>query len=295
MSSARLPEHGGSPPLAAAQDSTPAGPFVATMQVPHTAHLVPCAGCGALNGRSALTCWSCEADLLAIAPFAEAAPAMPAAEPIVELVVEPDPAAPAVDGRRGLHLVSRSSAPVSVHDAPTVAVPTPPLELPVLTVLVDDPALPAAARKAWYHDRPMIALALAAVALLAAAAGLRWLAPPPVQLPVPVSDLPAAPATPRADAAGERPFSVPAQGDDPDRASLSFPPINGASAVIAADPLNRGAARNRAPPARAVSAAPRPVPKPREIRETVSPPPAACTSNMAALGFCTLPPAAAKE
>ena len=83
--------------------------------------------------------------------------------------------------------------------------------------------------------------------------------------------------------------------DDPDRASLSFPPINGASAVIAADPPNRGAARNRAPPARAVSAAPRPVPKPREIRETVSPPPAACTSNMAALGFCTLPPAAAKE
>jgi hypothetical protein len=295
MSSARLPEHGGLPPLAAAPDPTPAGLFVAPTQVPHTAHLVPCAGCGALNGRSALTCWSCEADLLAVTPFAEAAPAIAAAELIVELVVESDPAAPAIDSRRGLHLVSRSSAPVSVQDAPTVAVPDPPLDLPVLAALVEGPALPAVARKAWYHDRPMIALALAAVALLAAAAGLRWLAPPPVAPPVRVSDFPSAPATPRADAAAERPFSVPAQGDEPDRASLSFPPINGAPAVTAADPPSRSAARNRALKARTVGAAPRPVPKPREIRETVSPPPAACTSNMAALGFCTLPSAAAKE
>lgn len=302
MSSARLPEHGGVPPLAEtpspspAPDCTPAGLFLAPAPGTHTAHLVPCSGCRALNGRSALTCWSCEADLLALAPVAQAAPAPVAALPIVELVVEPEPAAPAASaeasqGRRGLRLVSRSSAVVQVQDAPALAAPEHTLDLPVLTERVEDAAPLLPAQKAWHHDRTIIALLLIAVALLAAA-GLRWLAPPPA----PVAGIPSAPATPRVDAAVESPLGLPAQGGEPERASLPLPPVEVAPAAAAADPPAAPAARSRAaPPARVVTAAPRPVPKPREIRETVSPPPAACTSNMAALGFCTLPPATAKE
>ena len=306
MSSARLPEHGGVPPPAEtpgpvrAPDSTPAGLFVALAPAPHTAHLVPCSGCRALNGRSALTCWSCEADLLAPAPVAQAAPAPVAALPsieLVELVVEPDPAAPAASaeashGRRGLRLVSRSRAAVPVQDARALAAPEHTLDLPVLTERVEDAAPFPPAQKVWYRDRAMIALVLAAIALLAAAAGLRWLAPPPE----PVAGTASAPATPRAEAAVEPPRWLPTQAAEPERASLSFPPVEVAPAAATAEPPAAPAARSRAPPpARVVTAAPRPVPKPREIRETVSPPPAACTSNMAALGFCTLPPAGAKE
>lgn len=302
MSSARLPEHGGSPLLAAAPGLAPAPdslPSIRPSLGAHPAHLLPCAGCGALNGRSALTCWSCEADLLAFAPFAPPGPAIAAAEPLVELVVEPEPAAPgasaeAADGRRGLHLVSRGSGPASVQAAPALAAPEPTLDLPVLTELVEHAVLVPPERNAWHHERPMIALALAVIALLAAAGGLRWLAPPPG--PEPVASRPSAPGASRADADVERPFSAPAQKAEPERASLSFPPVEAAPAAAAADPPAPTAARSRAaPPAHVVSAAHRPVPKPREIRETVSPPPAACTSNMAALGFCTLPPAAAKE
>lgn len=304
MSSARLPEQGGVPPLvetpgpAPAPDSTPAGLFLAPTLGPHTAHLVPCSGCGALNGRSALTCWSCEADLLALAPVAQAVPAPAAVEPpIVEFVVEPEPAAPAASaevshGRRGLHLVSRSSAPVSVPDAPTLAAPEHTIELPVLTERVEDVAPLPPAQKAWHHDRALIALVLAAAALLAAAAGLRWLAPPPL----PAAGIPSVPPTPRADAAVEPPLLTPAQISEPERASLPFPPVEVAPDAATTKPPAPAAARSRVlPPTRTVSAAPRPPPKPREIRETVSPPPAACTSNMAALGFCTLPPATAKE
>jgi hypothetical protein len=297
MSSARLPEHGGLPLLAAAPgpapalDSTPAGLFRSS----HTAHLVPCSGCGALNGRSALACWSCEADLLALAPFALAGPAAAAAEaPIVERVVEPAPAAGtevSSDGRHGLHLVARGSGPAAVHAATAVAAPGHTLDLPVLTALVEDTPRVAREHKARYHQRPMIGLALAAFALLAAAAGMRWLWSPPA----PIAGLPST-AAPRAEAALERPFSLPAQGGEPELARLSFPPVEVAPEASAADPPARKAARSQpAAPVRTPSAAPRPVPKPREIRETVSPPPAACTSNMAALGFCTLPPAPAKE
>ena len=303
MSSARWPEHGGSPLLAAAPGLAPAPdslPFIRPSLGAPSAHLLPCAGCGALNGRSALACWSCEADLLALAPVAQAAQAPVAAPPIVELVVEPEPAALAASaeashGRRGLRLVSRSSAAVPAQDAPALAAPEHMLDLPVLTERVEEAASLPPAQKAWRHDRAMIALVLAAVALLAAAAGLRWLAPPPE----PVAGIPSAPATPLIGAAVEPPGWVPTPGAEPERARLSFPPVELAPAAATAEPPAAPAApaaRSRAlPPARVVTAAPRPVPKPREIRETISPPPAACTSNMAALGFCTLPPATAKE
>jgi hypothetical protein len=308
MSSARLPEHGGLPPIAAAPGTAPAPDAVPVGLLPaptpelHTTHLVPCAGCGALNGRSALVCWSCEADLLALAPFPRPLPVPASVEPpAAELAVAPEPAAPAASaealgGRHGLHLVSTGNDAALVQVVPAAAPPEHTLDLPVLTALVEDPPWVKREQKAWYRDRPMIALALAAIALLAAAAGLRWLAPPPVPVAVPVAEIPLAPATPRADAAALPSFAVPALIEEPAPASLSFPPIEVAPVAVAADPPARGAARSRAvPPARTVSATPRPVPKPREIRETVSPPPAACTSNMAALGFCTLPPAAAME
>ena len=309
MSSARWPEHGGSPLLAAAPGLAPAPdslPFIRPSLGAPSAHLLPCAGCGALNGRSALACWSCEADLLALAsfaPFVPPVPAMAAVEPlvehVVEHVVEPEPAAPgasaeAADGRRGLHLVSRGGAPASVQPAPTLAAPELTPDLPVLTTVVEPAVLVPPERNDSHHERPMLAraLALAAIVVLAVVGWVRWPAPPPG----PVASMASAPAVSRVDAAVERPFSAPAQDAEPDRASLSFPPVEGAPEAAAADPPAPSAAPSRAaPPAPVVSAAHRPVPKPREIRETVSPPPAACTSNMAALGFCTLPPAAAKE
>ncbi|MEQ1685232.1 MAG: hypothetical protein ABL916_16420, partial [Burkholderiaceae bacterium] len=271
----------------------------------HPPHLVPCVACGALNGRSALACWSCEADLIALAPFAQ-----PAANRQADHPVEPAPAATTVtvtveasDGRRGLHLVSRGEAPVSIETAPAMPVPAELPDLPVLTALVEDtalsedtatgPAAPAPLLKARRPDRPMIAVAFVAFALLAAAAGLRWFAP------VPAVVLPAGPAPAaltRDEARLERPFAAPAPVGAPDAAELTFPPVDVAPGAATTVPPTRAATRNRAaPPPRAPSAAPRPAPKPREIRETISPPPAACTSNMAALGFCTLPPASTKE
>lgn len=315
MSSARLPGHGGSTPFAAgrppaAQHSVAAGLLLAQTLAPRTAHLVPCAGCGALNGRSALACWNCEAELLAPSPFAQtvvapvAAPALASVEPIVERAAEPEsePLAPAIgatpfEGRQGLHLVTRESAAASVQAVPAApaAAPEHTLDLPVLTALLDDTPLPPRRRKSWHLHGPVVGLAFAAITLLAAAAGLRWLVPPPVPAALPLADVLPAPPTSRADAALERPFAAPVQGGEPDRASLSFAPLEVTPAAPAADRPTRTAARSRPAPPRAVSPPARALPKPREIRETVSPPPAACTSNIAALGFCTLAPGPAKE
>lgn len=307
MSSARLPEYGGSTPLVAAPgpapapDYTPAGLFPASATMtPHTAHLLPCAGCGALNGRSALTCWSCEAELVALAPFAQPAPRRPAEPPAEPAPVATAVAAEAVEGRRGLHLVSRGDSPATIQAPPSTPPPADMLDLPVLTARVEvqapyqTPAPAARALKTRRPDRPMIALVLVAVALLAGAASLRWFAPPP--MPVPLARPLPAPAAPRDEAGLERPFAAPAAGDASDDSNLSFPPSEVAPGPVAPARPARATPRSRPePPPRAVSAAPRPAPKPREIRETISPPPAACTSNMAALGFCTLPPASAKE
>lgn len=300
MSSARLPEHEGSTTFVAtpapppAPDARSAGLVLAPALAPHTAHLVPCAGCGALNGRSALACWSCEADLLALAPFAQSARA--AVEPVAKHVVEPETAVPvasagASDIRLRLHLVSRNGAAVSVEAEPAAAEPEHTIALPVLTELVEDTPVVPQAQQPWRRHRPMIALTLAAIALLAAAAGLRWLVPPPG-----VAGVASAPTVQRAEAAVERPFSSPTQGDKPDRANLSFPPVDVVPARAAADsPAHSTAHSTTTSRARTPNSSTRPIPKRREIRETVSPPPAACTSNLAALGFCTLPPAAAKE
>lgn len=277
----RLPP---APPL----DTTPGALLPAPALAAHPPHLVPCVVCGALNGRSALACWTCEADLIAAAPFAR-----PATNRPVEPAVEPAPSAGVVtvtapggaaDGRRGLHLVSRGEAPESIEAAPSLPARTDAPDLTVLTALLEGevplPAQAALPLKARRRGRPLISLAVLACALLAAAAGLRWFAP----VPGPLSGPSPAAAAPQLEGARlERPFRAPAPSVASDATELSFPPVE----VVP---------RRLAPPPSAwVSAAPRPAPKPREIRETISPPAAACTSNMAALGFCTLPPASAKE
>ena len=276
-------------------------------------HLVPCGQCSALNGRSALVCWACEADLLAFGPFASAAPARapepaPVAVPVVyeQTVVE---YAGAADGHRGLPLVSRVGTPASIQPAPARPAPEFSRELPVLTMLVEEPVLahepvPAEPRARRPYPGPMIALAIAVVLLLLIAASLRWrgvpAAPPP---PIAGNAVPVG-------AAAERPFASPAQGSTPDDTRLSFAPREAAPADAAADAVADRPARVSA---RAKPAAPaRSVSKARETRPTVAqavdvllppaPPvrqrngaPAPCTSNMVALGFCTLEPASAKE
>ena len=276
-------------------------------------HLVPCGQCSALNGRSALVCWACEADLLAFGPFASAAPARapepaPVAVPVVyeQTVVE---YAGAADGHRGLPLVSRVGTPASIQPAPARPAPEFSGELPVLTMLVEEPVLahepvPAEPRARRPYPGPMIALAIAVVLLLLIAASLRWrgvpAAPPP---PIAGNAVPVG-------AAVERPFASPAQGSAPDDTRLSFAPREVAPADAAADAVADRPARVSA---RAKPAAPaRSVSKARETRPTVAqavdvllppaPPvrqrngaPAPCTSNMVALGFCTLEPASAKE
>ncbi len=299
MSSARRPEHGESTPLRVPPftGGVPAlGPMAAEwlLAPPLSArppHLVPCARCAAFNGRSALVCWSCEADLLAAAPFAPAAPAGPPVDP----AVEPEPTgvgrADAAEGRRGLRLVATAVTP-TLAPAPAAAVAVAPADtadLPVLTALVEDAALAPRWHKTQHRQRPLIALSLVALALLAAAAGLRWSAPAPVASPRP------APTAAPADAAPERPFEPPGESSAPDRASLSFEPVEVAPAAASVDRPARAARGRPAPPARAVSATPRPAGPPRENREMISPPPPPCTSNMAALGFCTLQPASPKE
>lgn len=251
-----------------------------------------------------MLCWACEANLLALAPLAAVAPPRPP-EPVLvpvvvqqQTVVEGDGTA---GGQRGLHLVARVGALVSVQAAATPPAPDPTVELPVLTTQVEAPApLPFEVKARQPYPAPMIALACAAVLLLVVAAGLRWRGAPAVVA-----------SPPLAGAALERPFATPAQGQAPDAASLSFParevapddasvdrqvaaPAHAKAAVTPA----RAAAKAREPRTAAALAAARapivllPSVPPARPRNAA---PATCTSNMAALGFCTLEPASAKE
>ena len=316
MSSARRPDHVGSVALVVSPaqrtdpvlDSMPAEllPEPSALAAPPS-HLVPCGRCGALNGRSAMVCWGCEADLLALLPFAHVAPPRQP-EPVVvpavhqQTVVEREGSA---DGQRGLHLVSRVGEPLSVRPAPLPTGPGRFAELPVLTTQVGDPGpAPAALKARLRYPPPVIALALAVVALLlVVAAGLRWWGAPAGPPPMAGNAVPVG-------AAAERPFASPAQGGAPDDTRLSFLPREVAPTNAAAE---AAAERQARVPARAKPPAPaRTGGKVRETRPAVAqavdvlvpsaPPvrqrnaaPANCTSNMAALGFCTLEPASAKE
>lgn len=306
MSSARRPEHGGAtalgvpaaPHAEADFDLRPAAwPEAAPAACPP--HLVPCAECAALNGRSALVCWSCEADLLAPRPRPSVAP--PRVDVVVPVfrelaVVERDDV---VDGRRGLHLVSRTGAQASVPPVLEPAVPAFEMELPVLTSEVQGPPMPAPTsapasvepRSRVRFPTPMIALAFAAVVVVIVAASLRWHGPSPG------ASLPPATTAARVDAAFDRPFATPSASDMPDRTRLAFPAVEVAPYTAIPDRAEPVSARSKAGAASA-----RPSGRVREGRSAVDPAvrtrataPATCTSNMAALGFCTLEPAPAKE
>lgn len=311
MSSARRPEHGGSaapgalgvPHAAVEFDSLPA----ALPESPLAAcppHLLPCVQCAALNGRSALVCWSCEADLLAPRPQpAVLPPRGDGVVPVVHEVVaaERDDAA---DGRRGLHLVSRTGTPVSVLTVIEPVEPAFEVELPVLMSEVQEPPMPMrvptsasaslkpGSRLRW-PPPPMVALALAAVALVLVAASLRWRAPSQAASP-PLTTTAATAARPSA--ALDRPFATPASVDEPDAARLSFPSREVVPEAPVANPAERVVVHGKA------GASARPSGRAREGRSAIEPTvrarataPAPCTSNMAALGFCTLEPPSAKE
>ena len=320
MSSARRPEHGGATALGvpaaphsnAEFDSRPA----ALPEAPLAAcppHLVPCAECAALNGRSAQVCWSCEADLLTPRPRPAVVPLR--ADTVVPAVHEPAVAErdDMADGRRGLHLVSRTGTPASVLPAFEPGEPAFEVELPVLTSEVQGPPAMAMASATASASAtatatatssvepssrprfppPMVALAFAAVVLVIVAASLRSHAPPPTASP-PRTTTAAAWALP--DAAFDRPFAAPAPGEVSGATRLSFPALEVVPDTPTADRPERAPARSKA------GAATRPSARAREGRPAVDPAvrtrataPAPCTSNMAALGFCTLEPPSTKE
>ena len=309
MSSARRPEHGGSAApgvlaahVAAEFDSRPA-PLPEPPLAAHPSHLVPCAQCAALNGRSALVCWGCEADLLAPKPQAAMLP--PRADSVVPVVHEVVVAErdDMVGGRRGLHLVSRTGEPASVLPVPVPVEPAFGLELPVLTSEIHGPPLPASTSTSTSTSvepvsrlrmpPPAVALALAAVVLVVVAASLRWYAPSSAASPQFTAT---AVTAARPDAALDRPFATPGAGNEPGAVRLSFPALEVVPDTPAADRPERAVARGKA------GASARPTGRAREGRPAIDPAartraaaPKPCTSNMAALGFCTLEPPSAKE
>ncbi len=276
-------------------------------------HLVPCRHCSALNGRSALVCWACEADLLVIGPFASAElPHPPDAAPVaapLAVPFAPDRAvaehAGAANGQRGLRLVSRGDVPTLVLQVPALSAPGPFGELPVLTTLVEKPLpvtapMPVEPRAQSPYPRLLIALLITVAALLSITAGLQWWS------------VPAAPPRPVVGSAA--PVAVDADlplvdlgqaGALTDR-RLSFPPQEVAPTDAVTDQPARVPARAKpGAPARFGRKAPETLPTVAQAVEVLVPstPPAGqrkaapstCTSNMAALGFCTLEPASAEE
>ncbi len=312
MSSAHRPEHGNAVPIGSATvlrveprlDARPIEPAPESALSARTAHLVPCARCGALNGRSALACWACEGDLLARGPLA--APISPPAPPtLVHAVVAP-PVHPPISAvhdaagtgaQRGLHLVSNTEAPEEVQPITGPALPDLSVELPVLSLQVEDtrPALfePKKTRRAY--SPPLVALGFAALLLLAIAAGLRWRAP------AASASLPQATRATSVSAALERPFATPVPSNMADELTLSFAPLEVLPGSSSADRQERVAARGKNTEAARVSKKEREaIALAAQLRSAaaaraLAAPAAACTSNMAALGLCTLEPAAAKE
>ena len=120
-------------------------------------HLEPCRRCGALNGRSASSCWSCEADLTVRGPFAP---------------VAPDPVDASSD-----HPVSLSTAPPLAEAGSTFPGSSPALQ-PDLP-LAATPVLAAPARR----RTPEIVAAIA-VAVFAGAAASMFIAAGPDAAPV---------------------------------------------------------------------------------------------------------------
>ncbi len=256
----------------------------------HAPHLVPCPRCGTLNGRSAALCWGCDTDLRLFGRFEAAV----AAEPVTERPPEPVArAVPLAEGRPGLHLVSRAGDPASVQAVADAVAPLNTADLPVLTLFVEGTG-PLAAARPLPSRRLRVIAAIAGLTLVGAAAALWWRAPAPrpaSAAPAPVT--PSTPLMPRLAESPERPFSVSANDDAPDRVRLSFPPLEVVPESALVIHPNGAAAGSKAGQSNGPVAAP----KGSKARAAARPAaaPAACTSNMAALGFCTLDPAPAKE
>lgn len=201
------------------------------------------------------------------------------------------------DGRRGLHLVSRTGEPASVLPVPDPIEPAFEVGLPVLTSEIHGPPVPAAATvEPGYRLRlppPTVALALAALVLVAVAASLRWHASSPAASPPPMAT---AAAAARPVAAVDRPFANPEPGNEPDAMRLSFPALEVAPGTPAAGRPEPAVAHGKA------GASARPPGRAREGRvasdsaaRSRAAAPEPCTSNLAALGFCTLEPPSAKD
>ena len=263
MGPAGDPVPSASPPVAVQQSASPwpAG----------DSHLVPCPHCGVLNGRSASTCWGCEADLPGMKLFESTAAPGLAAEPSMVAVRAPAGADAASLG---------STAPVDVQH---------PL------------ALSHPATLARRRTRAIVA-AVAFVGLVGLIAGAYWYVsapdfsalqvtpPPPVAAravgvvadPEPVAPVPDGPArTQPSDATRAEGTRLAAAANEPVRGATG--PKSARSATTAAPTDARGGTA-RATLRSATGALPK-LDKPAAVRPTPAAP-ASCTATVASLGLC---------
>ena len=277
-------------------------------------HLMPCPGCGAANGITAVACWQCDRQLLAPPPRPRQAPPPTMAEPptLAETVVEselptiaPD-AGPATGwpdaehgGARRPVTMTAAAAVQAVNDALFAPAPSRHLRMfaaatavavvvvaPIAFGVFDRP-VEQAQTQAQTQARDLPVTSGAGTRQAAAAQNLSHVvAPPPASVlpsaPAPRSDAPVAMAAVAADAAA--PQATPAPKAAVSKAT--------GDAVRRARPAARGTPRRAAearssvaqtdyPPARPADA--EPVPRPAPV-------PGKCTPQVAALALCTLDP-----
>ena len=282
------------------------------------AHLLPCPSCGALNGRSALACWDCEASLLTDPPpWSNAATERAASRPAALTPPEADADTPvteavAQDDVRDLGPASDAQpldpAPMPLPLRPSVDAYESRLDLPVLTMAVAPPR--KRPRRRWLIASGVVVAMAAVLATVAAlefrrdaadvatrdAAALPWPPSPGVAAPAP-----AAATTPQPAAATTLSRGVPVTLDfdsQPAPAAGPTPPPPPRAVASRATRAAPAPAPDAAPPpppaARPTARAPAPAParlpaRPPAYEAPAPPPPTVagpCTANVAALGLC---------
>lgn len=313
MGPAGDPVPGASPPVAVQQ---PASPWPAG-----DSHLVPCPHCGVLNGRSASTCWGCEAGLSGIGLF-EPPPAPGfAAEPSED--PEPPPAGAAA-ASLGPTAPLEARQPLALSHPGTLARRRT-REIVAAVAFAGLVGLIAGAYR--YVNAPDFSAlkAIPPAPVAARAVGVVADAEPVAPVRTPPSDADRPEGTQPAAAANEpvrgatRPktarSATTAAPRDPRGGTARAALRSAAGAVPKLDPPAAARPRSAAPAsctatvaslglcaedsAKAAAAIPMPAPRPRapqpEPAAQRSAPPGPCTAAVASLGLCAATPDHAKE
>jgi len=283
-----------------------------------TPHLVRCLHCASLNGRSALRCWSCEAELPAGPPVAE--PSFVANHSTATGTdTEPDLAPPP-------HTPSFFGAPLGADlpTAPGVAHASSHADAPFFNALpsavaIDERFAAFSQHRRRVPRRLLGAAAIAAFTAIAGAGAYLIQRPPPfialetdpargqAALAAPEPQIRAEPVTARL--AGPSPADAPPDAVRPDAGPLAATELLEPAAQAAAPPMATPPPTATLTAARGNTArgtrnarhttAPVPVPIRSEPLDPVRPsPPAqprACTATVAALGLCQAASAQPKE